>query len=204
AAMEEAFGVERFVTGIALAVLAAAVLLGGIKRISTVAGKLVPAMAILYILAALVVLVVNIDMVLQAFGLIFTYAFTPHAVTGGAIWAAIRYGVARGVFSNEAGLGSAPIAHAAAQTKGPVSQGLVAMLGTFIDTIIVCTFTGLAILCTIGWDTAGQKGAALTAFAFETALPGSGAQIIAISIALFAFTAILGWSYYSERAAQYV
>ena len=204
AAMEEAFGVDRFVTGIALAVLAAAVLLGGIKRISTVAGKLVPAMAVLYILAALVVLVVNIDMIPQAFGLIFTYAFTPHAVTGGAIWAAIRYGVARGVFSNEAGLGSAPIAHAAAQTKGPVSQGLVAMLGTFIDTIIVCTFTGLAILCTIGWDTAGQKGAALTAFAFETALPGSGAQIIAISIAVFAFTTILGWSYYSERAAQYV
>ena len=149
-------------------------------------------------------LVVNIDMVPQAFGLIFTYAFTPHAVTGGAIWAAIRYGVARGVFSNEAGLGSAPIAHAAAQTKGPVSQGLVAMLGTFIDTIIVCTFTGLAILCTIGWDTAGQEGAALTAFAFETALPGSGAQIIAISIAVFAFTTILGWSYYSKRAAQYV
>lgn len=119
AAMEEAFGVDRFVTGIALAVLAAAVLLGGIKRISTVAGKLVPEMAVLYILAALVVLVVNIDMIPQAFGLIFTYAFTPHAVTGGAIWAAIRYGVARGVFSNEAGLGSAPIAHAAAQTKGP-------------------------------------------------------------------------------------
>jgi AGCS family alanine or glycine:cation symporter len=204
AAMEEAFGVDRFVTGIALAVLAAAVLLGGIKRISTVAGKLVPAMAVLYILAALVVLVVNIDMIPQAFGLIFTYAFTPHAVTGGAIWAAIRYGVARGVFSKEAGLGSAPIAHAAAQTKEPVSQGLVAMLGTFIDTIIVCTFTGLAILCTIGWDTAGQKGAALTAFAFETALPGSGAQIIAISIEVFASTTILGWSYHSERAAQYV
>ena len=204
AAMEEAFGVDRFVTGIALAVLAAAVLLGGIKRISTVAGKLVPAMAVLYILAALVVLVVNIDMIPQAFGLILTYAFTPHAVTVGAIWAAIRYGVARGVFSNEAGLGSAPIAHAAAQTKEPVSQGLVAMLGTFIDTIIVCTFTGLAILCTIGWDTAGQNGAALTAFAFETALPGSGAQIIAISIEVFASTTILGWSYHSERAAQYV
>ena len=135
--------------------------------------------------------------------LIFEYAFTPHAVAGGAVWAAIRFGVARGIFSNEAGLGSAPIVHAAAQTKGPVSQGLVAMLGTFIDTIIICTFTGLAILCTIGWDSAGQKGAALTAFAFEAALPGSGAKIIAVSIAVFAFTTILGWSYYSERAAQY-
>jgi AGCS family alanine or glycine:cation symporter len=183
--------------------LAAAVLLGGIKRISTVAGKLVPSMAVLYVLAAFSVVLINIEMVPNAFGLIFHYAFTPHAVTGGAVWAAIRFGVARGVFSNEAGLGSAPIAHAAAQTKGPVSQGLVAMLGTFIDTIIVCTFTGVAILCTIGWDTAGQKGAALTAFAFEAALPGSGAKIIAISIAVFAFTTILGWSYYSERAAQY-
>ena len=203
AAMEEAFGVNRGLTGIILAVLAAAVLLGGIKRISTVAGKLVPSMAVLYVLAAFSVVLINIEMVPNAFGLIFHYAFTPHAVTGGAVWAAIRFGVARGVFSNEAGLGSAPIAHAAAQTKGPVSQGLVAMLGTFIDTIIVCTFTGVAILCTIGWDTAGQKGAALTAFAFESALPGSGAKIIAISIAVFAFTTILGWSYYSERAAQY-
>ena len=171
AAMEEAFGVNRGLTGIILAVLAAAVLLGGIKRISTVAGKLVPSMAVLYVLAAFSVVLVNIEMVPNAFGLIFHYAFTPHAVTGGAVWEAIRFGVARGVFSNDAGLG--------------------------------CTFTGVAILCTIGWDTAGQKGAALTAFAFETALPGSGAKIIAISIAVFAFTTILGWSYYSERAAQY-
>ena len=106
------------------------------------------------------------------------------------------------MFSNEAGLGSAPIAHAAAKTKGPVSQGLVAMLGTFLDTIIVCTFTALAILCTIGWDVADQRGAALTAFAFESAFSG-GAKVIAISICVFAFTTILGWSYYLERAAQY-
>jgi len=135
--------------------------------------------------------------------MIFKYAFTPHAITGGAIWAAIRFGVARGIFSNEAGLGSAPIAHAAAQTKGPVSQGLVAMLGTFIDTIVVCTFTGVAILCTLGWDVVDQRGSALTAYAFEQAFNG-GASVIAIAIAVFAFTTILGWSYYSERAAQYV
>ena len=202
-AMNEAFDVGHWVTGGTLAILAAAVLLGGIKRISTVAGKLVPSMAALYVIAALIVIAVNIEMVPAAFAMIFKYAFTPHAITGGAIWAAIRFGVARGIFSNEAGLGSAPIAHAAAQTKGPVSQGLVAMLGTFIDTIVVCTFTGVAILCTLGWDVVDQRGSALTAYAFEQAFNG-GASVIAIAIAVFAFTTILGWCYYSERAAQYV
>ena len=184
-----------------------AVLLGGIDRISDIAGKLVPFMAIAYIAAATVVLVLNAGAIPGAFGLIFTHAFTPSAATGGfagaAVWAAIRFGVARGVFSNEAGLGSAPIAHAAASTKGPVSQGLVAMLGTFIDTIIVCTFTALAIIATGAW-TSGETGAALTSHAFDLALPGFGGYIIAIALTIFAFTTILGWSYYCERSLQYL
>lgn len=164
-------------------------------------------MAVAYIAAATIVLLLNASAIPSAFGLIFTYAFTPSAATGGfagaAVWMAIRFGVARGVFSNEAGLGSAPIAHAAASTKGPVSQGLVAMLGTFIDTIIVCSFTALAILCTGAW-TSGETGAALTSHAFSLALPGVGGYIIAISLTIFAFTTILGWSYYCERSLQYL
>ena len=201
------FGIPHLYTGIIVALLVGAVLLGGIQRISEVAGRLVPLMAALYILASLVVLVINAGAIPHALGLIFTHAFTPTAATGGfagaAVWAAIRFGGARGVFSNEAGLGSAPIAHAAAKTKGPVSQGLVAMLGTFIDTIIVCSFTALAILSTGGW-TSGATGAALTSAAFEATLPGLGGPIIALSLAIFAFTTIIGWSYYSERSLQYL
>ena len=155
----------------------------------------------------MLVLIINIGAIPSAFGLIFTHAFSPAAATGGfagaAVWAAIRFGVARGVFSNEAGLGSAPIAHAAAQTKGPVSQGLVAMLGTFIDTIIVCSFTALAIISTGAW-TSGETGAALTSKAFEMSLPGFGGYIIAVALSIFAFTTILGWSYYCERSLQYL
>ena len=206
-ALNANFAIPEWLTGIVLVVLVGAVLLGGIERIATVAGKLVPVMAIAYISAGALVLVLHADAIPAAFGLIFTHAFTPSAATGGfagaAVWAAIRFGVARGVFSNEAGLGSAPIAHAAAQTKGPVSQGLVAMLGTFIDTLIVCSFTALAILVTGAW-TSGETGAALTSRAFDLALPGVGGYIIAVSLAVFAFTTILGWSYYCERSLQYL
>ncbi len=206
-ALEANFGIPEIATGVVLVVLVGAVLLGGIERISSVAGALVPFMAVAYICAALVVLVLNAAAIPAAFGLIFQHAFSPVAATGGfagaAVWAAIRFGVARGVFSNEAGLGSAPIAHAAAQTKGPVSQGLVAMLGTFIDTIVVCSFTALAIIATGAW-TSGETGAALTSKAFDLALPGAGGYIIAISLAVFAFTTILGWSYYCERSLQYL
>ncbi|MEP3486814.1 MAG: sodium:alanine symporter family protein [Sneathiella sp.] len=206
-ALQANFAVPEWLTGIVLVVLVGAVLLGGIQRISTVAGKLVPFMAVAYIGASAIVLILNAGAIPATFGLIFTHAFTPAAATGGfagaAVWAAIRFGVARGVFSNEAGLGSAPIAHAAAQTKGPVSQGLVAMLGTFIDTIIVCTFTALAILSTGAW-TSGETGAALTSKAFDIALPGVGGYIIAIALTVFAFTTILGWSYYCERSLQYL
>lgn len=206
-ALYTTFNIPHLYTGIIVALLVGAVLLGGIQRISQVAGALVPFMAALYILASIVVLAINANAIPAAFGLIFTHAFSPAAATGGfagaAVWAAIRFGVARGVFSNEAGLGSAPIAHAAAKTKGPVSQGLVAMLGTFIDTLIVCTSTALAILSTGVW-TSGATGAALTSAAFEAALPGFGGVIIAVSLAIFAFTTIIGWSYYSERSLQYL
>ena len=206
-ALSANFSIPEWLTGVVLVILIGAVLLGGIERISTIAGKLVPVMAVTYIAAATVVLIINADAIPAAFGLIFTHAFSPTAATGGfagaAVWAAIRFGVARGVFSNEAGLGSAPIAHAAANTKGPVSQGLVAMLGTFIDTIIVCSFTGLAIISTGAW-TSGETGAALTSHAFDLALPGYGGYIIAIALTVFAFTTILGWSYYCERSLQYL
>ncbi len=201
------FGVDPLVTGIIMMLLTAAVILGGISRIGAVAGKLVPAMAIAYIFCGVLVLLVNAGEIPNAIGLIFTHAFTPSAAEGGfagaAVWAAIRFGVARGVFSNEAGLGSAPIAHAAASTKGPVNQGLVAMLGTFIDTIIVCSITGLAIITSGAW-TSGATGAALTSAAFDTTLPGVGGHMVAIVLAIFAFTTILGWSFYSEKCISFL
>jgi AGCS family alanine or glycine:cation symporter len=206
-ALEASFGVPFWVTGVALAGLVFMVLIGGIQRIAAVASWLVPFMAIGYVGAGLVVIGLNIDAVPEAFRLIFTHAFSPIAATGGfagaAVWAAIRFGVARGVFSNEAGLGSAPIAHAAAECKGPVSQGVVAMLGTFIDTIVVCTFTALVILTTGAW-TSGQNGAEMTSLAFESALPGVGSEITSLALAIFAFTSLLGWSYYCERSWQFL
>ncbi|UWQ06574.1 sodium:alanine symporter family protein [Aliiroseovarius crassostreae] len=204
--LDSNFGVNTSVTGVILMVLTAAVILGGITRIGAVAGKLVPFMAVSYILAGLLVLLINISEIGNALSLVFTYAFTPSAATGGfagaAVWAAIRFGVARGVFSNEAGLGSAPIAHAAASNNSPVNQGLVAMLGTFIDTLIVCSITGLAIIASGAW-TSGESGAALTSLAFETSLPGIGGSLIAISLSIFAFTTILGWSFYGEKCVGF-
>jgi len=205
--IETNFGVTPMITGFILMVLVGAVLIGGIKRIGSVAGALVPFMAVAYVIAGLVVLFINADQIGAAFALIFESAFTGHAAQGGfagaAVWAAIRFGVARGVFSNEAGLGSAPIAHASAQTKDPVRQGLIAMLGTFIDTIIVCTVTGLVIV-TSGLWTSGESGAALTSAAFAQALPDVGNYLVAISLAIFAFTTILGWSLYGERCVEYL
>ncbi|MGH1460940.1 MAG: alanine/glycine:cation symporter family protein [Neptuniibacter sp.] len=207
AVLEANFAMPTWLTGVILMVLTAAVLLGGIKRIGAVAGALVPIMAISYLVAGLVVLAINADAIPAALDLIFTYAFTEVAAEGGfagaAVWAAIRFGVARGVFSNEAGLGSAPIAHAASQTKDPVRQGLIAMLGTFLDTIIICSITGLVIITSGIW-TSGESGAALTSAAFAEALPGVGNYIVAIALAIFAFTTILGWSVYGERCAEYL
>lgn len=206
-ALTTSFAIPAWVTGIVIMVLAGAVILGGIQRISSVAGKLVPFMAIAYLLAGLVVLAINFTAIPEAFWLIIKHAFTPISAAGGfagaAVAAAIRFGVARGVFSNEAGLGSAPIAHAAAQTNSPVRQGMVAMLGTFIDTILVCSITALAIVTSGKW-LEGESGATLTSLAFRAALPGPGDYIVAIALAIFAFTTILGWSYYGERCFQYL
>jgi AGCS family alanine or glycine:cation symporter len=205
-ALESSFGVEPLITGLVMMVVVGLVLVGGIKRIADVAGALVPIMILLYVGAAAVILVINAAEIPGAFGLIFKYAFEPVAAAGGfagaAVAAAIRYGVARGVFSNEAGLGSAAIAHAAAKTDSPVTQGHVAMLGTFIDTIIVCTMTGLVII-TSGLWTSGETGAALTSAGFASALP-LGAEIVAVALAVFAFTTVLGWSYYGERSIQFL
>lgn len=205
-ALESSFGVEPLVTGLVMMVIVALVLIGGIKRIADVAGALVPLMIVLYVGAAIVILVINAAEIPAAFGLIFKYAFEPVAAVGGfagaAVAAAIRFGVARGVFSNEAGLGSAAIAHAAAKTNSPVTQGHIAMLGTFIDTIIVCTMTGLVII-TSGMWTSGETGAALTSAGFASALP-VGAEIVTLALAVFAFTTVLGWSYYGERSVQYL
>jgi alanine or glycine:cation symporter, AGCS family len=205
-AMSSSFGVPHITTGIIMMGIVAAVLLGGIRRIADVAGALVPLMIILYVGTALTILVINAAAIPDAFALIFRHAFEPASAAGGfagaTVAAAIRFGIARGVFSNEAGLGSAAIAHAAAKTDDPVRQGHIAMLGTFIDTIIVCTMTGLVII-TSGLWTSGETGAALTSSSFAAALPG-GAEIVSVALAVFAFTTILGWSYYGERSVQYL
>lgn len=201
------FGLPHWLTGVILMVLVGLVLIGGIKRIGQVASSLVPLMAISYVFVGLIALAVNADQIPAAFAMVFKHAFSPVAAEGGfagaAVWAAIRFGVARGIFSNEAGLGSAPIAHAAAQTKSPITQGMVAMLGTFIDTIIVCSITGLVIITSGAWSS-GETGAALTSLAFENGLPGFGNYVVAISLAIFAFTTILGWSFYGERCVEFL
>ena len=169
-------------------------------------------MIVLYLGAALLILAINVTAIPEAIGLIFTHAFTPAAATGGfagaAVAAAVRFGITRGVFSNESGLGSAAIAHAAAQTNSPVRQGIIAMLGTFIDTLVVCTMTALVILTSGAWvltgsDGGGLTGAVLTSTSFETSMAG-GQYVVTIALAVFAFTTILGWSYYGERCWQYL
>ena len=211
-ALVSTFGVPTWVTGVVVAVLVGVVVIGGIRRIGDVAGKLVPAMIVLYLGAALLIIIINIAEVPAAISLIFTHAFTLAAATGGfagaAVAAAIRFGVARGVFSNESGLGSAAIAHAAAQTNSPVRQGIIAMLGTFIDTLVVCTMTALVILTSGAWtmtgaDGGGLTGAALTSAGFQSSIAG-GQYIVTVALAVFAFTTILGWSYYGERCWQYL
>lgn len=205
--LEANFGLPHWATGLILMVLVGMVLIGGIKRIGQVASALVPFMAVSYVLIGLIVLAINAHEIPAAVALVFRSAFTGTAAEGGfagaAVWAAIRFGVARGIFSNEAGLGSAPIAHAVAQTNNPVKQGMVAMLGTFIDTIIVCTITGLVIITSGAW-LSGETGAALTSLAFEVGLPGFGNYIVAIALAIFAFTTILGWSFYGERCIEFL
>ncbi|MCK5871360.1 MAG: sodium:alanine symporter family protein [Methylococcales bacterium] len=206
-AVGKVFSIPTWQTAIALTVLSGLVIMGGIGNIAKVAAKLVPIMAIAYIFCALWVIFTHITEVPQAFALIFKSAFTQTAAVGGfagaTLWAAIRFGVARGIFSNEAGLGSAPIAHAAAKTNNPVEQGLVAMLGTFIDTLMICTMTALVIILTGVWNS-GETGAALSTLAFSTGLPEMGGYVVVFGLTVFAFTTILGWSYYGERCAEYL
>ena len=206
-AMETAFGIPRWSIGLILTVLTGAVVLGGIRRIGAVAEKLVPAMAICYIIAVLFVLAVNFSALPGALMMIITSAFTPTAATGGFIGATvmmgIQRGVARGIFSNEAGLGTAGIAQAAGATRDPVFSGMIGMMGTFIDTIVICTMTALAIMVTGVW-TSGESGAALSAEAFESAMPGVGEEILALLLAVFAFTTILGWAFYGEKCWEFL
>ncbi|HQA47913.1 MAG TPA: sodium:alanine symporter family protein [Bacillota bacterium] len=207
AVLESNFGVNKWISGIIVAAATAAVVLGGLKRIVQVTEKLVPFMAAFYVLGGIIILVTNAARIPAAFGLIFSQAFTGTAAVGGfagsTIMMAARYGVARGVFSNEAGLGSAPIAHAAATTDNPVRQGLWGIFEVFMDTIVVCSITALSIMLTGVWQT-GETGAALSALAFDTAIPGIGGSIVAVGVLLFAYSTIISWEYYGERCAEYL
>lgn len=199
--------IPSYITGTFVALLVALVLLGGIKRIAEVASKIVPFMAVVYFVSCLTAIILNISALPDAFALILNHAFNPIAATGGfagaGVMLAIQMGVARGVFSNEAGLGSAPIAHAAAKTNSPVKQGTIAMLGTFIDTIVICTMTGLVIILSGQWS-GGLNGASLSSEAMNTLMPNFGAWVITFGLILFAFTTILGWSYYGERCVEFL
>lgn len=205
----EQFAVPRLAVGVIVAILVGAVIIGGVKRIAQVTSKIVPLMAVLYFLAALTVILLNTDKVIPAFQMIFTYAFngSPKAIGGGFAGASVlmvmRFGIARGLFSNEAGLGSAAIAHAPAKTDEPVREGLVAMLGPFIDTIVICTMTALVIIISGLWDS-GQTGAALSSHAFTKTLPYVGQYVVSIGLSLFAFTTLIGWSYYGDRNVEYL
>lgn len=198
------------IASLILAFCVAAVLIGGVKRIASVSQIVVPFMAVIYVVFVIVLIACNITAVPAAFQVIVKAAFSPRAVTGGVVGSmlvAMQKGVARGIFSNEAGLGSAPIAAAAAQTKEPVRQGLVSMTGTFIDTIVICTLTGLSIVLTGAWQVDGLEGVQVTTYAFQKGLPFPeevSAFILMLCLVFFAFTTILGWDYYSERCLEYL
>ena len=195
-------GIPRLVTGIVLGAVVFAVIIGGIQRISKAASAIVPVMSGLYLLACVLVLLINIGSVPEAFATIFANAFSGEAAAGGAFGQVVLMGFKRGIFSNEAGLGSAPIAHAAAKTNDPVRQGTVAMLGTFIDTLIICTMTALVIITT-GVYANGESGAVLSITAFNTGLMGSG-WVVTAGLVVFAFTTVLGWSFYGERCTEFL
>ncbi|MDD7141713.1 MAG: sodium:alanine symporter family protein [Phascolarctobacterium succinatutens] len=200
-------GIPVVYTGIALTVVVAAVTIGGLKSIATVAAKVVPAMALLYFLTTVGIMIVFADQVPAAIVTVLNSAFTPTAAQGGFLGAtvmlAMRSGVARGVFSNESGLGSAPIVAAAAKTKWAAEQGLISMTGTFIDTIIICTLTGLSLVVSGVWC-GPLNGAAMTESAFTMAFPAFGSMLLLVGLVLFAFTTILGWNYYGERCVEYL
>ncbi|AIG42749.1 TPA: sodium:alanine symporter family protein [Streptococcus suis] len=208
ASLETSFGLEPPLVSVITAISIVFVVFGGIEKISDVSTKIVPFMAILYILASITVLAVHWDQLLPTLALVFKSAFTPAAAVGGfagaTVQQAIQRGIARGVFSNESGLGSAPIAAAAAKSDNPVEQGLISMTGTFIDTLIICTLTGFTILVTDQWSVEGLAGAPLTQAAFSTVFGQPGVLALTISLVLFAYTTILGWSYYGERCIEFL
>ncbi|WP_027723140.1 alanine/glycine:cation symporter family protein [Maridesulfovibrio zosterae] len=205
-AVQATYSISPYITGLALMLCTAAVTLGGIKKIGQVTGLLVPVMIVFYMSGAAYIIFANISEVPAALGLIVSSAFNPSSAVGGfagaTVMLCIRMGVARGVFSNESGLGSAPIAAAAAQTKSPITQALVSMTQTFIDTIIVCTMTGLVLILTGAWSN-GATGAELTTIAFSKGMPG-GEHIVTIGLILFAYSTILGWCYYGEKSIEYL
>lgn len=208
-AMQDTFNIPVLVTAIIVTLLVGLIILGGVKRIATASSVIVPFMAILYVTTSLVIILLNIEKVPDAISLIIYSAFNPQAALGGAVgftvMKAIQSGVARGIFSNESGLGSAPIAAAAAQTREPVRQGLISMTGTFLDTIIVCTMTGIVLVLTGAWNNPELAGATVTNYAFAQGLGTSiGATIVTVGLLFFAFTTILGWCYYGERCFVYL
>ncbi|MDO5671078.1 MAG: sodium:alanine symporter family protein [Corynebacterium sp.] len=205
--MEGTFGIDPMITGVIIFIFVGAVLLGGIQAIGRITAAFVPMMIVLYITAGIIVLIIQAGQIPAALALIFTDAFTGTAATGGFVGAgimlAIQFGVARGIFSNESGMGSAAIAAAAAKTSHPVRQGLVSMTQTFIDTLIVVTITGLVIVTAGVWDTGRETAGVMTANAFSTGLPGEwGGTIVSLSIIFFAFSTLIGWSYYGERSLE--
>jgi AGCS family alanine or glycine:cation symporter len=204
----------RLFIGLTIAALVGLVIIGGIKRIGQVASKLVPFMAAVYVISALIVLIMSADQIIPAFGLIIKHAFTPTSAAGGfagsTVWLAIQHGMRRGVFSNESGLGSAPMAHAAAKVNEPVREGLVAAIGPFVDTLMICTLTGLVIVVSGVWtqidpETGVQiTGTPLTAGAFEALLPSWGQRMVSLGLVLFAYSTIISWSYYGEKGFEYI
>ena len=205
--MEISFGLPKYATDIGITLLIAAITIGGLQSISRVASKIVPFMAVFYIIICAILIISHASAIPDALNLIITSAFTGEAAVGGfagsTIMIAMQNGIARGVFSNESGLGSAPIAAAAAKTKWPAEQGLVSMTGTFIDTIIICSMTGLSLVLTGVWS-GDYAGASMTSAAFAGDYGLLGSQFLTIALALFAFTTILGWNYYGERACIYL
>ena len=207
-ALESTVGIKPWITGIVLTVIVAAVILGGMKRISSVNEKLVPIMAVFYVICAVIALILKIDKIPAAFALIFKEAFNFKAASGGVagygIMLAMHYGFSRGVFSNEAGLGSAPIAHAASSTKSPVKQGLWGMFEVFFTTIVICTFSALIILTTDIWSTGQFQGSALSIASFNAIIPGVGGIVVTLSTIFFALSTILGWAYYGEVCMEFL
>ncbi len=206
--LRKCWEIPEVVTGISLAILAALVIIGGIKRIGRVTEVMVPFMSLIYIGGAFLILIFNVTKIDDVFSLIITHAFTPVAASGGFAGAvvsqAIRYGVTRGVFSNEAGLGSTPIAHAAAKTDSPLNQGFISMSGVFFDTIVICSMTAFVILLFPEAWSSGENSSSLTSLAFNLGLPGLGKHIVTLCLAIFAFSTIIGWSYYGEKCIQYI